>query len=343
MKLGIPLPFSTSPPLSRSSSADQDQQAEAALSPATASPTSGNSPRSRGAAHCAALRGLASELAHASEASASTPASAPAPAVKQPRTATQITEGVDNFENHESRVRESGQLPRSMPGEGVPRTYVDDIFTGFDFEHEQLRDEVTLVDGKISAKGNKVKDTNDKDTEQPSNKTATHFINHFILEGDATKAVMVENYKSSKIKNFTATDVFFSQYAAASGSEEAFPANLPNRLPKIIVRDTVDGKAAKLAVFEIFNEKKWSEAFNSNGKLIDFPAEGQAKKIKLLKGDSNFEKAMATVNGKSTGHIVADFNTLKNTNHTIESITITRTSWMDGIKMEMHIGESATT
>lgn len=206
--------------------------------------------------------------------------------------------------------------------------YVEDGFEGLKFKQE-------ILTGIISKEPNgTVKFAT------ASNDTETHFKNYFSFNSndEPIKVVMVENYKSPKITDFTATDVFLSQYAAASpNSSKTFPDSLPNKLPQTIVRDTVDGTAARTAVFKIFGGENMGDVIDDDGKERTIPDD--QKKITLARGTLGFDKAMDTVNGKSTGHIVSDFNTLKNTNHVIESIDITRTHWLSGIKMNINISE----
>lgn len=208
--------------------------------------------------------------------------------------------------------------------------FVDDNFKGHKFE------QVTLTGVLSKGEDGKVK------FETASNNAETHFMNYFspASDGIPAKAKMMENYKSPAIKGFTATDVFLSQYAEASqpeGSSKTFPDSLPNELPKTIVRDTVDGMDARIAVFQIFNGGSIADIIDNDGNEKPFPEDKQT--INIARGTPEFEMAMATVNAKSTGHIVSDFNTLKGTNHVIESIDISRTGWVSGIKMDIHIGE----
>lgn len=264
-----------------------------------------------------------------------------------PRTIAKIIDDVASYDAHETKTamieveNEDGTKEKIADGLEKTRdtgtfkanhntypkyTFVEDQFhKNFNFEQTSVMGKMTKgADGKVNF-------------EKSENNSSTHFTNYFNLKfnSEEGKAVMSENYKNPDIKNFNATDVFFSQYAKASGSIETFPASLPATLPRTIVRDTVDGLEARRKVFEIFNGTNADVAFDDKG--AEKPLPNDQKEIVLQKGTPGFQKAMETVNAKSTGHIVNDFNTLKDTNHAIESIKITRTGWATGIKMEIKI------
>lgn len=237
---------------------------------------------------------------------------------RQARNPDQIIDGVNKYDSTIAE-RDQGKAYRQPDV-----TYVDDTFSDVgNFSHEKLI-------GLSKGKGGEIVD------ELAANETTPHFSNNF--KNDRSEAVMRENYKGALPVN--ATDAFLSQYASACGDKsQKFPDSLPAKLPNTIVRDTVDGAAAAKAVLKAFNGEKLEGVFQEDGKARPFDKDSDATELIIGKNDPRFNDLMQTVNAKSTGHIVNDFNTLKGTNHYIDSIKLTRSGWATGIKMAINIAE----